>query len=489
MSDPAFTSVLPVALYARLSVNPDGTRDSVPTQIKLGHKEAAQRWPGRPVIEFIDDGISAGDDTVYRAGYEDMLAHIRNGRVGDVLTRMQSRISRHELIWPAFKLVCLSAGITHLCTWTEGDLSMIDGESLGPDVMNLLNTHFRKIVKKNVNETLALRAIEGRPAGGKPYGYQLFKVDGRTWLQVNPEQMLIIDEMANRVERGHSLASVARWLNEQKVPTAKTAPAWTGETVKGALTNPTVTGLRVHKGAVVGEGEWEPILERDRWEAIRSLLSQPRKMKRSDGHTMTVTGVRRPSHTYLLTGGFCTCDLCLAEMTSGMVYAKSGLRIPSYVCKSSRGGCNRMSVKGPETEAHVQDLFLDYLGSKAFKRHLKAIDRDRPLRERLRADIAEKERQQAELGARLGDGLSMPAFVAADAKLSAGIAASRTEMESLAQTPVETDARAIRVAWDHLGLNEQQATLRAYRCSVVVSSAVLGRRFSTDRLAVSFGGQ
>lgn len=488
--DPILRTKLPIALYARLSVNPDGTKDSVGTQVKVGRKECAQRWPGREILEFIDDGITAGDDTVYRPGYEAMLTALRNGEVGDVITRTQARISRHELIWPVFKIVCLAAGITHLHTWTEGTLPMLDGESMGADVTNLMNAHFRKVVKKNVNETLGLRAIEGRPAGGKPYGYRLFRIDGRVWLQTVPEQAALIEEMADRVLRGHSLAAIARWLNEQKVPTPKTAKAWTGESVKGAITNATVTGLRVHQGKVIGDGEWEAILERDKWERVRAKLNQPREVLRADGVVSTVTGVKHPSHTYLLSG-FCTCDLCTATMTTGVVYAKSGLRIPSYVCKSSRGGCNKMSVKGPETEAFVVENFIDYVGTPAFRRFLKSVDRDRPKRERLKAQKAAALARQNELAEAYADddSVSLETVKAGERKTREKVAGIEAALRDLESVPMETDARVVKASWEHLELGEQQELLRAYRTSVVVSSAVLGKRFSTDRLSVSFGGQ
>ena len=56
------------------------------------------------------------------------------------------------------------------------------------------------------------------------------------------------------------------------------------------LVNPTVAGLRVHRREPVGPGAWTPILERGKWERIRSTVADPARKR------------RRPARKYLLAG-------------------------------------------------------------------------------------------------------------------------------------------------------------------------------------------
>lgn len=488
--DPIFTK-LPVALYARLSVNPDGKKDSVATQLSQGRQECAQRWPGRPVVEFSDDGITAGDDTVYRPGYEAMLAAIRNGEVGDVIARTQARISRHEQIWPAFKVVCLSAGILRLHTWTEGDLSMLEGESLGPDVMNLMNAHFRKIVKKNVNQTLDSRAVEGRPSGGKPFGYKLLR-DGHgvSHLVVDDVEAAYVNEMAERFLWGHSFADIARWLNEEQVPTAKKAKAWRGETVKGAISNATVTGLRVHRGQIIGEGNWDAIIARDRWEAIQAILAEPRRVRRRDGVEMVATGKRRSSYGYLLSA-ICRCGRCGHPMLGGIVYSKSAARtpVPYYICRAGRGGCNAMAIKASCTEEFVAEKFLRWLNTPGFVRYLVTVDRDRATRDKLNNQIKAQELKSKRAGRRFADDeISEAAFDAIEARIKENVAKLRSQLVGLAPAPVTDDPRIIAQSWHSLPLCERRQLLLTCNTRVIIASATSnGRTFDDDRITPRFG--
>ena len=44
------------------------------------------------------------------------------------------------------------------------------------------------------------------------------------------------------------------------------------------LRNPALAGLVSYRGEIVGEGNWEPILPREQWEAVVARLSDPARM-------------------------------------------------------------------------------------------------------------------------------------------------------------------------------------------------------------------
>lgn len=49
-------------------------------------------------------------------------------------------------------------------------------------------------------------------------------------------------------------------------------------TLRRVLTNPRMAGLRVHRGEVIGEASWEPVISRGDFERLRGLFSgRPRQ--------------------------------------------------------------------------------------------------------------------------------------------------------------------------------------------------------------------
>lgn len=372
----AYLGQLPIALYVRFSVNPDGTNDSTTTQIKVGKAWCNDRWPGRKVIVYEDDGITASREDVVRPEFERMLADIEAGKVGDVAARWQARISRSELTWPRFKDVCLGVGIETLSTWIEGDIAMAPGKSLGGDVGNLMHSHTSAAMKVALNEALDLRAQEGRPSGGRCYGYRHVRDGREVKLEIRDGEADVIREVAAMLIDGYSLADIARELNRRDVPTPRGGKAWKGDSVRAIVTKESVAGLRVQNGVVTAKGTWTAILDEDTWNAVRAILNAPRTITRNDGRTYTRKVGRVASRAYLLSGEFSLCSRCanaggLSAMTH---YPKKGAPLPMYSCLSKNGGCNGVGIFAEPLEDHVNLVVAMRLMN---RKHLrKLIDRD-----------------------------------------------------------------------------------------------------------------
>jgi site-specific DNA recombinase len=85
------------------------------------------------------------------------------------------------------------------------------------------------------------------------------------------------------------------------------------------VTNPTVTGHRVHRGRVVGRGCWEPILDEATWQAVKAKLAAPRVVRRKDGFTYPVGSahVGNPGgRRYVLTGGLARCGAAVLRWSA-----------------------------------------------------------------------------------------------------------------------------------------------------------------------------
>lgn len=487
--------LLPIALYVRFSVNPDGSSDSTKTQIKVGLAWIADRWPGREVIIYEDDGISASNDDTYRPRFEQMLADIADGKVGAVASRWQARISRSELTWPRFKKACLSVGIDTLNTWIEGDIAIAPGKSLGGDVGNLMHSHTSATIKESILETLDLHAQEGRPSGGRAYGYRHVRNGSTVELVIRDEQADIIREAARMLLDGYSLTDVAKELNRRDVPTPRGGRAWTASTVKAVVSKETVGGHRMQNGEITAKGTWTAILDEDTWRAVRSLLSAPRKITRSDGRTYTRKVGRNQSRAYPLSGEFTVCARCwnaggLVAMTH---YPKKGDPKPMYACHSKNGGCDGLGIFAVALEDHVLGVVKAELANKRTVRRLMAqddVDAGKRLALEKRKATAELRLQEAADAWDEGE-LSLAGYQKADAKATATIAGLDEQIGKLTlRKETEIDWDAVRVGFDDLAPAKQRNVMRRLKLRVDVYPAS-GPRVSNPRgrTAISFDGK
>jgi site-specific DNA recombinase len=505
---PINLDALPVAIYARLSRNPDGTRDSVETQIEIGIREAARRWPGRPYLIFSDDDISAGDDDhgrspeELRRGYAGLCDAIRRGQAGAVLCRWQSRISRGEAVWPHWKSVCLLAGITTLHTWLEGDIELSPGGALAGNIRNMFNVEMRVKTRMAVKDTLDHRAAEGRPPGGTRYGYTKGRNEAKeATLEIVPEHRHTLERMAEWVLSGESQADIARWLNAEGSRT-NTGALWRPSKIREVLCNPIIAGFRTHQidrariarggpGAkphpydgIVGRGTWEPIIPEDRWRLLVVHFTADRIVGKQP-----VAASRGTARDYLLSGGLIRCGKCFARLHSARYKARSGGALPSYRCLTSEGGCGGTSVSAPQTEAWAVAEALAYLGDEDNVRQLmEECDDDAEERTEIAQRREALAAQRKELAASaVASGMSVTMVGAMEAEISSAEAALTEREATLSVQRAVIDYGAIAEGWEGLTFGEQRAVLFAIGTLVTVGPARGGVTPPESRLSVDFG--
>lgn len=514
---PVDLGALAVAIYARLSRNPDGTKDSVEVQVEIGMREAAARWPGRPVLVFSDDDITAGDDEhgrnpeELRPGYKALCDAIRRGQVGAVLCRWQSRISRGEAVWPHWKSVCLLGGITVLHTWLEGDIDLTPGGAMAGNVRNLFNTELIIKTRLGVKDRLDYNASVGSPPGGARYGYRKGprvpnengKLTGT--LEIVPEQATTLRRMAEWILSGESQADIARWLNAEGSRTA-TGALWRPTKVRAVLTNPIVAGFRTHQveraratrgpdakahpyDGIVGRGTWEPIIDEDRWRLLVVHFTGGRTVTNTAGETVKVDPVRGTARDYLLSGGLIRCGKCLARLHSARYRSRTGVSLPSYRCLTTTGGCGGTSVSAPQAEAWAVAEALGYLSDDT---NLAKLMEDTDADAGTRAEIAERREalavQRNDLAATaVAEGLSPTMIGAMERAIKAAEAELIEREASLSVAHAVIDYGAIVEGWDGLTFAERRSVLFAIGALVTVGAAAGGVTAPESRLSADFG--
>lgn len=501
---------LPVAIYARLSRNPDGSKDSVAKQVDKAKAEIEKRWPGRRYVVFTDDDISAGDDDfgrdpeVVRPGYGGLCEAIRRGQVGAVLCRWQSRISRGEAVWPHFKAVCLLAGITTLHTWLEGDIDLSPGGALAGNIRNMFNVEMRVKVKLAIKDRLDQNAASGTPPGGHRYGYTKGRDGKDATLVVVPEHAEVLNRMADWVLAGESQADIARWLNAEGSRTA-TGAVWRPSKIRDVLTNPIVAGFRTHQVAkaraargpdarphpydgIVGRGTWEPIIDEDRWRLLVAHFTRDRTVAVGD-ELVKVRADRGTARDYLLSGGLIRCGKCLARLHAARYTSRKGAQLPSYRCLTTQGGCGGTSISAPAVERWTGKELLAYLNDDDNLRELlEEADDDATERAAIRERREALAVQRADLATNaVAQGMSAAMVASMDAAIRKAEAALVEQEAALSVPKAVIDYGLIAASWGVMSFGEQRTALFAVGTLVTVGPAKGGVTPPESRLSVDFG--
>jgi hypothetical protein len=231
----------------------------------------------------------------------------------------------------------------------------------------------REVVRARHRTLAAMRAqtcLQGRFLGGRPpYGYQLVDAGphpnraharwGRQAHQLAPDPTTApwVRWIFEQRAKGHSMAGIARELNERGVPCPSAADqprnrhrsgeAWIMRTVAGILANPRYTGRQVWNrhgtddtGQVASaELAHTPLIDEATFSAVQGMRSTRR----------TADGTAR---TYLL-AGLLVCGICGRRMDSHWTNQHAG-----YRCRHGHTSARHRSAGHPKNVYIRQDHLL-----------------------------------------------------------------------------------------------------------------------------------
>ena len=257
------------ALYARYSTDMQSAA-SIDDQLRVCER-LAERHGFAVVARHSDAAISGG--TATRAGYQAMLAAARRHGFDVIVAEDTSRLWRN-LAEQAPRLAELSDlgvhVVTHdLDTRTEsaGMLSAVLGAS---------SEAYRKEIGRRVRRGLEGLARNGKPTGGRAYGYVSASDGGTGQLEINEQQALIVRRVFEMYASGASPRTIAAQLNAEGVPspgstwkrTSRRASKWLTSAIWG---NPT-RGLGILNNEVyIGRNVW------NRFQWVRSAADSSKR--------------------------------------------------------------------------------------------------------------------------------------------------------------------------------------------------------------------
>lgn len=278
--------------YSRASADKKREQYSVSEQAALNREQIARHgW--RQGASFVDNDRSASRyATKQREDFGRLVTAIESGR-SDVLVVWELNRSQRDLeVYVRLRDLCLASGL-HF--WLVGgslyDLrSTADRMALGMQAVQ--GEHQADYIRDNVKRGIDGAARNGRPHAHVAYGYrreyhpdtgafvqQVFDTTTRTTPRGDGSGEVytaygIVVSIFEQVARLVPLSVIVADLNGRGVPSPR-GKAWTRQVVRAMATNPVYAGKRVLRGEVVGDGQWEALIESDVWWTVQRIVSAP----------------------------------------------------------------------------------------------------------------------------------------------------------------------------------------------------------------------
>lgn len=368
------------AVYLRQSEDRDGNQLAIDRQRDDCHRLCRDR--GWIPVDYTDNDTSAVGPKRKRPAWDQMLTDIEAGVIQALVCWDLDRLYREpsdleKLIPLADQMRIPMATVTG-----DVDLSTDNGRLFARIKGAVAKAETERRSTRQKRKYLQL-AEAGDPWSSKrPFGYQR---DG----ELVPEEAAVLREAYQMVLSGQTnLSSICRDWDARGITTTG-GGMWTHPTLlRGILVNPRYAGLRTYHGDIIGEGKWEPVVERDVWQAVVDILTSP---ERRAGHG----GGRK----YLLSG-IALCGYCVAQGGPRTIGSGSGDPArPQYRCRA----CFKVMRQQQRTDGHVQDLIVARLSMPDAAGLL--VNQRRPDLEALRTEAATLRARMESLTEDFVDGL------------------------------------------------------------------------------------
>lgn len=455
-----------VGIYARISEDRDNDEKGVTNQLENLRLYCEER--GWEVREYKDNDISAKSRKL-RPDYERMMSDGATGAIEKIVVFHQSRLWRNrEERAEGIERLRRSRVILVSMRGPELDMRHAYSRSLAA-MAGEFDTMESDLKSERVKLESDRRAEAGEWHGGTiAFGLRGIPIIGddglRTGTRIDhhPVNAPLVREAARRVLAGESLYSVCRDWARRGILTQR-GTNWRSSVLRSALITPSVVGIREHEGSE-HRVPWEPILDREQWENLRTLLLDP-----SREFKQPIAGSWEGKRA--LNG--------IVKCTCGANYvAQRDRESPRLVCRQP--GDTFSSIKYHPLERFVLDLVLARLESPEFqaelaRREVDTTDRERVLRDELAALDARRRR--------IGDAVEVGAYTKAEAAARVNDIARtehrlREEQAKLARSHVldgvETVADALDL-WESADVTRQRRFLASFISEVIVGPHPEGR--------------
>ncbi|MDB5716462.1 MAG: Resolvase protein [Sphingomonadales bacterium] len=319
-------------IYVRISRDVAGEGLGVARQ-EEDCRDLAKRLEWEVVGEaYIDNDTSATSGKA-RPAYTRLLADLDAGKIQAIIAWHPDRLYRRAIDLGGLVDAC-KRNDARVATVNAGEVDLTSPTGLlVADMLAAIAMY--EVRHKSERWTRSWR--QGRELGApvtnssRLFGYER---DGSTVIE---HEAIITRELAARFLAGDSFANIMRDLDAREIRTTQ-GNVWTHQGIKQYMTNPRIAGYSTLNGEIMGEGQWEPLLDRDTWESVRSLLKS-----RTRAHV---------PRKFLL-NGILFCGLCKTRMITG---GRSGAGMYRCPKRPDMPGCGKVTG----TSRHLEEMVEAY---------------------------------------------------------------------------------------------------------------------------------
>lgn len=437
----------PTGIYCRISDDTEGAGRGVARQ-EADARALAERLGLEVATVWVDNSISAFSGR-RRPGYLAACEAIESGAITTLIADHPDRLHRSPRELEDFVALVERTGCRVL-TVTAGDLDFTTPE--GRLMARITGAVARKESEDKQRRMLRKQRElrdRGRPTGRLGYPYD-------SGGMVNAERAEIVREVAQRILGGEAVGAICSDLTERQVPT-RSGGKWYSTTLRVMMTAPSLAGLQVHRGQIVGSGDWQPVLDRSTWEQVCQTLTTRRRSSTS---------------SRCLLSGIARCGACDHHLTG---QTRGHLRI--YACNAASGGCGHVYVARSHLDALVEDRVAAALADDALAMSGPDLDAAQ-----VAADIAAAEAQLADYARMLDAGELEPV----EWRTLRGAVVARLELLRSREISVvgPVDGISSLEEWEALPDARRRALISALVEVKVMPAAKRGGRFDPDRIVV-----
>ena len=438
-------------IYVRISVDRD-EQSSTDSQERTARAYAEQRGWSVVACE-VDKGRSAFHENTKRPGLEKALKMIEFGAADVLIVWKLDRLIRSAGGFEQIRQRLERAGGSFVSVTDSFDTTTAMGLAM-QQIAAVFAQLESGIKSDRIEAWHEQRILAGAtPTGPRPYGYRR---PNRGQLEIVKCEAAEIHKAATRILDGESFSAICRDLNARKIQTSSTRGTniWRNRTIRHILTSPTTAGLRDVDG-VLREGSWEPILEREQWDRLRTLILDPARR----------TGTSN-ARRWLLSGQI-VCAKCGSVMRS-----RNHDQGPRYGCTGAR--CS-ISVPIEPTDELVSSAILELLD-------IDGWNRLRSAQHAPGVDVPALELELEQLADLYGRGeITFPEWQAARKGITSRTANADRQPVELPQVD------DLRASWDTLSVDAKLLVVDAVIESVTASPGARGSRgFRPERLSIGW---
>ncbi|GAA1620783.1 recombinase family protein [Leucobacter chromiireducens] len=469
--------------YLRVSKDRYGTGRS-PDEQHHDNVEAVKRngWTMHPIPYRDDDRSASRYAKKSREGFEQLMSDLEENTFGaDALVLWESsRGSRRAGEWVDLLDLLAERGVRVLVVTHQrlyDPRNARDRRSLLEDAVD--SEYESAKTSERLRRSAKSAAERGQVHGKNLYGYKrIYDSETRQLLRIepHPEQAPVVREVFRRALAGQSYNSIAKWLNESKIPprrpqqfkTPRTITGWSSSSVSQLLNAEAYTGVRLHHGRVAStEAVWPPLVSREDWDALQQINA-----------SRVSFGSPKDSRAKRLLVGIAQCDECSAWM--GVFPQNRGSRkldaagnpVPrerywSYICQGLPGVSGfHVAMKQSHLDHAVTELIIARLSRPDFLVVVGQQEADTQVeREILRQEIAGHQRWLEEVRVKAEATRDLSLLFDQEARVQPKIRAAQERLERLAgldqQVRDVAGSSSVREAWAKLSLEDQRRIVRS----------------------------